>query len=126
MTPAKLRLFSLLSACLLASGCSQFPALKIPDLGDSRDFGKGLDSYRADGDPKILKSLPPGEWRTRADYVLKVDKERQKNSDLLKKKTEEMEILQLEVNRLHQEIKNLETTLNKLKEVLIDTELQPK
>ena len=126
MSPAKLRLYALFSACLLAAGCAHIPNWKIPTLGEARVFGEGLDSFRSNGNPKTLQSLPPGEWRERANYILQLDKAGRQNSALLKQKTQEIDLLKLEREGLNQEIKKLETTLNQLKEVLIDTELQSK
>ncbi len=122
MIPALTRRFSPLLICFVLSGCS-LPALHQPATDDAALFAQGLDRYLASGNRTALQQLPHGEWRTRAEALLRLPRQQQA---LLQQKEQDLADCQQKKAALEQDNRLLEETLKQLKEVLIDTERQAK
>lgn len=126
MSRANLRGAVVLLAVLLLCGCSGLQQLNIPVTGDARAFTQGFDRYMTHGDPAALKALPEGEWQARANQLITLGTEQKQRQAELSKLRQQLKTREQEIEFQKQEIKRLETTLNQLKEVLIDSELKPK
>lgn len=127
MTPVTLGWTPFLLFFLILTGCSLPAALNIPAPGETKLFEQGLDQFISSGELTILKKLPgeypQGKWhKTATDIVAMAEKEKA----LFEEKDKALDLCIMERDSLTQENKILETTLNQLKEVLINTELQSK
>lgn len=130
------RVTLLLLGTILIAGCSSLQRLKLPQDSETKLFARGLDQYLATGELSLLNDLsrqfPQGQWRSRADSIIEMEqkhplKERKENQEeKLAQCLQDIKTLSHEKEALTQDNKLLESTLNQLKEVLIDSELQPK
>lgn len=121
----------LVLGCLWLAGCIALPGAKPLPPGDRDLFARGLDEYVATGDLTTLKSVPEiypqGQWRSRAVTVIDLVEQQRKQKSGLKKMEgldKELTACQQEKEYLKQDNQALVTTLERLKKVLIDTELQ--
>ncbi|WP_020677537.1 hypothetical protein [Geopsychrobacter electrodiphilus] len=127
---------------LLLAGCS-LPALNMPGTQETELFAQGLDQLLASGDlttlNQLLQQYPQGEWQTKAAGLItmvKKQKQLQEQQQALLEKQEQklaslkdnkaLAVCQQQKDALAQDNQVLEKTLKRLKEVLIDTELQAK
>ncbi|MCF6178140.1 MAG: hypothetical protein L3J63_01955 [Geopsychrobacter sp.] len=125
----------LLLAGLMLTGCS-LSLLKLPASPEANLFTQGLDNYLASGDLTTLQQLPrqypQGVWRTQAEGIVEMANRHQailKEQDqrlLNLQKNDELTRCRQEKIDLAQDNLLLEKTLKRLKDVLIDTELQAK
>jgi len=153
MTSTITRWFILLLIFTPLIGCT-LPALNMPVAKETQLFGQGLDQYLTSGDLTTLQQLllqyPHGEWRTRVEGLIDLDLKQQRQQEQQQQKQQQtiseqqtlleqqkQEIVKLQSNdelaiclkkkeALAQDNLLLEKTLNQLKGVLIDTELQAK
>ena len=147
MTSGVTRWSFLLLTCIVLSGCA-LPLLNMSAAKETKLFALGLDQYIASGDLATLEQLPQqypqGEWRTKAEIIIEmVALQRQQQGQLEQKgkdladcqapedptdclAPEELANCQEDKKALAQDNLMLEETLKRLKDVLIDTELQAK
>lgn len=130
MTTAFIRWLSPFLVCFLLTGCSNLPMLSMPVSEETKLFAQGLDQYIETRDLTTLKLLPElypqGAWRTRAEGIIDIAEQQQQQQNRLAKKSKELAYTQLEKEVLFEDNKILEVTLERLKQVLIDMELQSK
>ena len=140
MTTSNRWLFFLLVSVVLA-GCQGLHLQQKTSLTETESFAKGLDQYIETGDLQPLKMLPKeypdGEWRPRAELVVKLaeqheqlvaDKEKtiglkeagQKKQAL--QKDQELTRYDNEMAALRQSNQELTKTIDQLKKLLIDME----
>ncbi len=135
MTKAITRWSCLLVLCLTSIGCSgismsQQPVIEpqSPVSGEAELFAQGLDQYLATGDLTTLhllsKQSPQGEWRARADGIIDMARRQQQLQAQDQKNNQTLTNCLAEKRLLVEDNKILETTLERLKQVLIDTELK--
>lgn len=120
-------------AGLLLSGCSSLPVVRMASTAEAGLFADGLDQFIASGDLQILRRLPQeyphGQWRPRAEAVIAlVEQQSLGSAKPHPQKTpagqQALARCQNEINLLTQNNRVLEETLQKLKQLLIDMELQ--
>jgi len=127
MTMAITRWSLWLFVCLSLIGCSSLPLSK-PAAHEAELFVQGLDQYLANGDlttlTLLLQQYPQGEWRTRAEGI--IDMAEQKLQQHAKERQDDQVLSKClaEKNLLAQDNKILEMTLERLKQVLIESELR--
>jgi hypothetical protein len=96
--------------------------------GEAELFAQGLDQYLATGELATLqllsKQYPQGEWRARADGIIDMAKRQQQQQAQAQKNDQSLTKCQAEKRLLVEDNKSLEATLERLKQVLIDTELK--
>jgi cell division septum initiation protein DivIVA len=101
---------------------------KAPVTGEAELFAQGLDQYLATGELTTLnllsKQYPQGEWRARADGLIEMAKQQQQQHAQDQKNNQGLSQCQAEKHLLVEDNKILEATLERLKQVLIDTELK--
>lgn len=126
MKAAIIRRFSALLVCLMLTGCSLPTMLDMSAAEETELFAAGLDRYIESGDLTTLKLLPQqypqGQWRSRAEGIIGIAEQQQKQQVRLKKKAKELAETQQEKEVLFQDNVILEVTLERLKQVLIDME----
>lgn len=117
-----------LLVCLVITGCSSMPMLNTPAAEEKALFAQGLDQYLASGELATLTLLvekyPQGEWSTRAKGLIELAKQQQQQHGQLQKKEQQLAHCRTEKNALAADNQTLEVTLDRLKQVLIDTELR--
>jgi len=152
MTTIIARWCLLLLFCSVVSGCGIMPALHFPTAKETEHvavkeaellaekeavllateeaklFAKGLDQFLATGELTTLsllpKTYPQGVWRPRAEGIIKMAKQQQRQDAQLQTKTQQLNRFKTEKNFLVNDNKMLEVTLERLKQVLIDMELR--
>jgi hypothetical protein len=128
MTMAIARWSCLLIVCLASIGCSSISMPQQPVTGETELFAQGLDQYLTTGDLTTLQLLskqhPQGEWRSRADGVIAMAQRQQQQQAQEQKNNQALSKCLAEKRLLGEDNKILETTLERLKQVLIDTELK--
>jgi hypothetical protein len=142
MTFSVLRCFIFGLIGLVLNGCP-LPGLyppKTPETTlETKLFAQGLEQYLTAGDLTTLKLLPKeypqGAWRTKAEGVIDLADKQQKlqiqldqaeQKLLLCKDERDLALCRKEKEALAQDNQLLESTLKRLKEVLIETELHAK
>lgn len=125
MTFVITRWFFLLLIYMLVTGCS-LPALNLSTEKEAELFAQGLDQYLASDDPKTLQQLsqqyPQGKWRIRAETIIDMVKEQRQLQAQLGRQERDLTLCRQDKVNLFQDNQMLEETLNRLKEVLVDTE----
>jgi hypothetical protein len=142
MTFSILRWFTFGLISLILSGCP-LPSLfqpKTPETAlETKLFARGLEEYLTTGDLTTLillpQEYPQGAWRTKAEGIIELADKHQKRQRqleqaeqnlLLCKDEKDLALCRKEKEALTQDNQLLESTLKRLKEVLIDTELHAK
>ena len=130
--------------CLVVSGCSSMPAKHRPAAQDAEIlaaketellvteepelFAQGLDEFLSSGELTSLRMLsknyPKGVWLQRAEGVIAMAERQQQLNARLEKTAQQLTNCEKEKDFLVKDNKILETTLERLKQVLIDMELR--
>lgn len=137
MTTILIRWCLWLLCCSVVSGCSNLSAIlhepavtenELSSLKETELFAQGLDQYLKSGNLKTLRQLPKtypqGAWRPRAEGIIAVAKQQQKQATQLQKKDQQLASYQAEKAFLVKDNQMLEVTLERLKQVLIDVEMR--
>ncbi len=128
MTLAITRWSLWLLVCLALIGCSSLPMYKKPATQEAELFAHGLDQYLATGDLTTLnllsKQYPQGEWRTRAEGIMAMAKQHLQQHTQTQHDNQGLTQCLAEKELLAQDNKILEVTLERLKRVLIESELR--
>jgi hypothetical protein len=99
-----------------------------PAAEEAELFAQGLDQYLATGQLTTLnllsKQYPQGEWRTRAEGIVDMAKQKLQQHTQTQHDNQGLTQCLAEKDLLAQDNKILEVTLERLKQVLIDSELR--
>jgi hypothetical protein len=117
-----------LFVCLALVGCSSLTISNKPAAEEAELFAQGLDQYLATGQLTTLtllpKQYPQGEWRTRAEGIIDMAKQKLHQDTQTQHDNQGLTQCLAEKDLLAKDNKILEVTLERLKQVLIDSELR--
>ncbi|HKL26786.1 MAG TPA: hypothetical protein VJ910_11215 [Desulfuromonadales bacterium] len=127
MMTAAIRTGSIVFLLFVLAGCGA-PIFNLPIPAEKQLFAQGLDQYGQTGDTRILENLPQeypgGEWSRRAEIVMQLIDEQRRQKAALAREQKSLADCQKENAYLASDNQMLESTLEQLKQLLIDMEMR--
>ena len=127
MMTAEIRTGAMILLIFALAGCGA-PMFNLPTPAERKLFAQGLDQYGQTGDIRILETLPQeypeGEWSRRAEIVMQLIEEQRRQTAALAREQKSLADCQKEKAYLASDNQMLESTLEQLKQLLIDMEMR--